>query len=79
MLGIILLIQQVAGLVQAGITSARAMADAVKAGKIAIVHPSGAPIPHDQVEAETAAVIEKAGLAGDAAAARVDGRHPGQG
>lgn len=77
MLGLILTIENAIALVQRGLTTASAIAGAVKAGHTAVVGPRNAALSADDVAASIDAAIAAAGATGDAAAQRLEDRHDG--
>ena len=66
---------QIAGMVQRGLASAKAVAEAVQELRLEVVSETGEVLTAADVEAHVQALVDAAGAAGDAAAARVEGRH----
>lgn len=77
--GLILTIQQVVGLIQRGLSTAKAVADVVDAGRMAVTGADDAPLTGAQVIEHVDAAIAKSAETGDAAAARLESRPRGDG
>lgn len=73
-LALILGIEKVVGLIQLGLSSAKAIRDAVESGKLSVKNAGGQEMTAADVVTHVDAAIAKAGEVGDAAAARVEGR-----
>ena len=72
-------IEQVVGLIQRGLTTARAIVASVEQGRATVTNADGQPIAAEQVLDAINAASHPVPLVGDAAAGRIDGRHAGDG
>lgn len=79
LIALLLGIEQVVGLIQRGLTTARAIAASVEQGRATVTNADGQPIAAEQVLDAINAACTQAASVGDAAAGRIDGRHAGDG
>ena len=75
----LLKIEQVIGLVQLGLSSGKAIVDAVKAGRMRVQDAGGREMSADEVRSHVATAQAAALHTGDAAEGRIERRHEGEG